>query len=303
VTPVSVFIPAKNEEQNLPGCLQSLTWADEVFVVDSQSTDRTVEIAETFGARVVQFHFNGSWPKKKNWALENLPFRNEWILILDGDERCTPELIAEIQRTVQGAGTTADGYDGFYVNRKLIFLGRWIKHAGWYPSWNLRLFRHPLGRYENLGTEGATNTGDNEIHEHVLLKGRVGFLKHDLLHEDCRDIYRFIQRLNSYSNWEAAVYQRLAEGGSRGDDSAALRASLFGTPVERKRFLKRFWVHMPFRPMLKFFIIYILRLGFLDGKPGYIWCRLISQYEFQIAAKIYELQWRKRTGGVGSGWR
>jgi len=300
-TPVSVFVPVKNEEQNLPDCLSSVAWADEVFVVDSGSTDATAKIAAEHGAILVQFEFNGLWPKKKNWALENLPFRNEWVLILDADERCTPELIEEIQQTVAADGAGADGsrLDGFYLNRKLIFLGRWIKHAGWYPSWNLRLFRHRLGRYEKLVAEGAQNTGDNEVHEHVLLNGKSGFMKCDLLHEDCRDIYRLIQRLNGYSNWEAAAYGQLAAGA----DGSALKASLFGTPVERKRFLKRIWVRLPFRPTLKFIIIYFLRLGFLDGKPGYIWCRLMSQYEFQISAKLYELEWRKRTGGVGSGWR
>jgi glycosyltransferase involved in cell wall biosynthesis len=297
--PVSVFVPVKNEEQNLPGCLASIVWADEVFVVDSSSTDATAKIAAEHGASLVQFEFNGVWPKKKNWALENLPFRNEWVLIIDADERCTPELIEEIRQTIASDGAGIDGskLDGFYLNRKLIFLGRWIKHAGWYPSWNMRLFRHRLGRYEKLVAEGAQNTGDNEVHEHVLLNGASGFMKYDLLHEDCRDIYRLIQRLNGYSNWEAIAYGNLAAG------EGGLKASLFGDPVERKRFLKRIWVHLPFRPALKFFIIYFLRLGFLDGMPGYIWCRLMSQYEFHISAKLYELEWRKRTGGAGSGWR
>ncbi len=302
MTPVSVFVPVKNEEQNLPACLESLSWADEIFVVDSQSTDRTIEIAESRGAKVVQFHFNGTWPKKKNWALENLPFRNEWVLIVDADERCTPELIEEIRQTIGAGGQASTGHDGFYVNRKLIFLGRWIKHAGWYPSWNMRLFKHRLGRYENLGTQTAQNTGDNEVHEHVLLNGNAGYLKHDLLHEDCRDIYRLIHRLNGYSNWEALAYENLAAGASGSRDDQAMRASFFGGPLERKRFLKRWWVRMPFRPLLKFIIIYILRLGFLDGRAGYIWCRLMCQYEFQISAKLYELEWRKRTGGAG-GWR
>ncbi|MBI3696255.1 MAG: glycosyltransferase family 2 protein, partial [Acidobacteria bacterium] len=143
--PVSVLVPVKNEELNITACLESLCWADEVFVVDSQSTDATVRLAEAAGARVVQFHYQGG-EKKKNWSLSHLPFGDEWVLIVDADERVPPELADEIDAAVNRTG----GPDGYYVNRRLIFLGRWIRHAGWYPSWNLRLFRHRLGRYESV---------------------------------------------------------------------------------------------------------------------------------------------------------
>ena len=137
---ISVFIPVKNEEENLPGCLESLEWADEVFVVDSQSSDRTVETAERLGAKVYQFHFDGSM-KKDDWALEKLPFRNEWVFYIDADERVPTELAEEILRTIQDG----DAKDGYYVNRRLIFMGRWLRHAGLYPSWSLRLFKQCRG--------------------------------------------------------------------------------------------------------------------------------------------------------------
>jgi len=280
--PVSVLIPTKNEELNLPACLTSLQRADEVYMVDSQSSDRSVEIAEGFGAKVVQFKFNGRWPKKKNWSLDNLSFRNEWVLIVDCDERIPPELWAEIEQVIK-----SDEYVGYYLNRRVFFLGKWIRYGGKYPDWNLRLFKHQKGRYENLGTEDIPNTGDNEVHEHVILKGKVGYLKNDMLHEDFRDIYHWLERHNRYSNWEARVYFNLLTGK---DDSGTIGANLFGDAVQRKRFLKKLWVHLPFKPLLRFTLFYIIQLGFLDGRAGYIYGRLLSQYEYQIGVKLYELR-------------
>lgn len=280
--PISVLIPAKNEEDNLSTCLESVNWADEVFVVDSQSSDRSIAIAESYGANVVQFHFNGRWPKKKNWALENLPFRNEWVLIVDCDERIPPELWAEIATAIQDPN-----YNGYYLNRRVFFLSKWIQHGGRYPDWNLRLFKHQQGRYENLSTEEVPNTGDNEVHEHVILSGKVGYLKNDMLHEDFRDIYHWLERHNRYSNWEARVYLNLLTGK---DQSDTIGANFFGDAVQRKRFLKRVWVYLPFKPTLRFLLVYIFQLGFLDGRAGYIYARLMSQYEYQIGIKLYELR-------------
>lgn len=279
--PVSVIIPARNEEANLPACLTSLQRADEIFVVDSNSTDKSVEISESFGAKVVQFEFNGRWPKKKNWSLDNLPFRNEWILIVDCDERITPELWDEIALAIQDSE-----HDGYYLNRRVFFLGKWIRHGGKYPDWNLRLFKHKAGRYENLGTEDIRNTGDNEVHEHVVIPGKVGYLKNDMLHEDFRDMYHWLERHNRYSNWEARVYYNILNGK---DDNGTIGASLFGDAVQRKRFLKKIWVRLPFKPFLRFILFYIIYRGFLDGKAGYTYGRLLSQYEYQIGVKLYEL--------------
>ncbi|KAB8315818.1 glycosyltransferase family 2 protein [Tolypothrix campylonemoides VB511288] len=280
--PVSVLIPAKNEQANLPACLASVTRADEVFIVDSQSSDKSVEIAQSYGANIVQFYFNGRWPKKKNWSLENLPFRNEWVLIVDCDERITPELWDEIAQAIQNPE-----YNGYYLNRRVFFLGTWIRHGGKYPDWNLRLFKHKQGRYENLNTEEIPNTGDNEVHEHVILDGKAGYLKNDMIHEDFRDLYHWIERHNRYSNWEARVYLNLL---TDKDDSGTIGANLFGDAVQRKRFLKKVWVRLPFKPFLRFVLFYIIGRGFLDGRAGYIYARLLSQYEYQIGVKLYELR-------------
>ncbi len=284
MTNVSVMVPVKNEELNIGACLQSVRWADEVFVVDSQSTDQTVKLAEDAGARVMQFHYQGG-PKKKNWSLENLPFRNEWVLILDADERVTPELAEEIQASIE----RPDGPDGYYINRRLIFRGHWIRHAGWYPSWNLRLFRHRLGRYERLGLEDR-EAGDNEVHEHVVLEGTVGYLRHDLLHHDYKSLFHYIERHNRYSNWDSAVYLELR------------RQPLFAGeplhgPVRRKRFVKRFWVRLPFRPLLRFLYMYVLRLGFLDRAAGWHFCLLSSIHEYHIGLKMRERLAQQGAGG------
>lgn len=290
--PVSVIIPVKNEEQNLPKTLASVDWADEIWVVDSHSTDKTVQISEAAGARVAQFDYRGSWPKKKNWALETLPFRNEWILIVDADERIPPELRDELAAAIQ-----KPEFDGYYLNRKFIFLGTWIKHCGWYPSWNLRLFKHKLGRYEFLGAGTQdTNTGDNEVHEHVVLKGKAGYLKNDMLHEDFKNLYHWLERHNRYSSWDAQVYQNLRSNG----DQSSIGAKAFGDPLQRKRFIKKLWTRLPFRPTIKFLWMYFVRLGFMDGRAGYYYSRLHSHYEFNIKVKMYELSMNSKDSDLAA---
>src|SRR3954466_7450790 len=175
--PVSVIVPVRQEAANLPRCLDCVKWADEIFVVDSHSTDATAEIAAARGAKLMQFDFNGTWPKKKNWALENLPFRNDWVFILDADEVMPPEAAEEFRDLIarDGAGKT-----GYWINRRFMFMGAWLQHA-YYPNWNLRLFKHRLGRYEQL-VHGATQSGDNEVHEHIIVKGETGRLRCEMDH-------------------------------------------------------------------------------------------------------------------------
>ena len=202
--PVSVIVPIRNEAHNLARCLASVGWADEIFVVDSESTDGSQRIAEEFGARVVQFEFNGTWPKKKNWALENLPFRNPWVFILDADEVLPAEAEAEFRTAIANAGERK----GYWINRRFMFMGRWLRHA-YYPNWNLRLFRHSLGRYEKL-TEVATASGDNEVHEHVVVQGPTGRLRCEIDHYAFPSVEVFVEKHNRYSNWEARI--AVAEG-------------------------------------------------------------------------------------------
>jgi glycosyltransferase involved in cell wall biosynthesis len=273
--PVSVLVPIKNEAENLPRCLGCVQWADEILVVDSQSSDGSAAIAERLGAKVVQFQFNGSWPKKKNWALQNLPFKNEWVLILDADEVLPAEAAGEIASTIANAGEIA----GYWINRRFFFLGRWLKHS-YYPNWNLRLFRHSLGRYEKL-TEIDTQSGDNEVHEHVVVKGPTARLKVEMNHYAFPSVEVFIEKHNRYSNWEArvAVEGRLNE-----------REKFSHEHVNLRRRLKSISQHLPFRPLLRFLYIYIWQKGCLDGRDGYYFARLHATYEFLSVAKTYELR-------------
>ena len=273
--PVSVFVPIKNEAANLPRCLDSVKWADEIFVVDSQSTDRSIEIAGEHGAQVVQFHFNGTWPKKKNWALENLPFRNEWVFILDADEVLPPDAREEFGRVIANSGEIA----GYWINRRFMFMGRWLRHS-YYPNWNLRLFRHSLGRYEKL-TDANTHSGDNEVHEHVIVQGPTGRLRSEMDHYAFPSVEVFVEKHNRYSNWEARV---------SADRQLSLRSgNLKSGPVKGRRKLKRLSQSLPFRSLLRFLYIYVWQKGFLDGREGYYFARLHAVYEFLSMAKTYEL--------------
>lgn len=273
--PVSVFVPIKNEAANLPRCLASIAWADEIFVVDSHSTDASAEIAAARGAKVVQFDFNGAWPKKKNWALENLPFGNEWVFLLDADEVLPPEAEQEFAQAIATAGETA----GYWINRRFMFMGKWLRHS-YYPNWNLRLFRHALGRYEKL-TGADTRSGDNEVHEHVIVQGPTGRLRCEMDHYAFPSVEVFIEKHNRYSNWEARVSadRQLSGGGAQIDSG----------PVERRRKLKEFSQRLPFRPLLRFLYIYLWQKGFLDGREGYYFARLHAVYELLSVAKTYEL--------------
>ncbi|CAN5900140.1 glycosyltransferase family 2 protein [soil metagenome] len=274
-TRVSVIVPVKNEADNLRRCLPALAWADEVFVVDSASSDETCRVAEELGAKVVQFQFNGTYPKKKNWALENLPLRNDWVLIVDADEVVPPELAEEIRRR-----TAANEADGFYLNSRYYFLGRRIRHCGYAECWNLRLFKHRLGRYERMPVRPGSATGDNEAHEHVELEGRILRLVEQLDHHAYPTISAFVEKHDRYANWEAEMHGRFLK--------EPVLASI-GPGKRFKRRLKKVYLRMPMRPLIRFLYAYIFRLGFLDGKPGLVFCSLLSFYDFLCWAKVYEI--------------
>ena len=283
--PVSILIPIKNEAANLERCLRSVAWADEVFVVDSQSTDGSIEIAERLRATVVQFAFNGTWPKKKNWALENLPFRHPWVFILDADEVLPPGTESEFRAIVTGAAGD-DATVGYWINRRFMFMDRWLAHA-YYPNWNLRLFKHALGRYEKL-TDADTRSGDNEVHEHVIVQGKTGHLRSEMDHYAFPSVETFVEKHNRYSNWEALValdrYLQRSGGGLQSERVGA------------RRRLKGLSARLPFRPLLRFLYVYVWQRAFLDGPEGYYFARLHGFYEFLSVAKTFELT--KRAGAA-----
>lgn len=273
--PISVLIPAKNEAANLAACLASVAWCDDVVVVDSGSTDGTPGIARAAGARVVDFRWNSAYPKKKNWALAHVPWKNDWVFIIDADERATPGLQAAMRAAL---GQTQ--HQGFYVNRRFWFLDGWLNHCGYYPSWNLRFFRHTLGRYEQPAGGAGGGSGDNEVHEHIELQGSAGYLTGEMEHYAFPDIATWMEKHNRYSNWEARL--QVEAGGA---DTAGLDPGL-----ARKRRLRRLAWLLPCRPTLRFFYHYVWRAGFLDGYRGFVFCRLMAWYEFLCAAKARELR-------------
>lgn len=233
------------------------------------------------GARLVQFNFNGTFPKKKNWAIENLPFKNQWILIVDADEHIPENLAMEIASAIQRPGC-----DGYFVNRRFFFLGKWIKHCGYYPSWNLRLFCRDRGRYERIEAPQA-NSGDNEVHEHVILEGRADYLRNDMLHYAYPTIQSWVEKHNRYSEWEAHTASQF--GAATGNEHK------IGIRLRWKRALKRQYQKLPLRFVFRFIYAYFFRLGFLDGKPGFIMSVLLSFYDFLAWSKAYELKVRQRS--------
>lgn len=279
--PVSVIVPVRNEARNLPRCLQSLRDVGEVYIVDSQSADNTEEIAKAFGAHVVQFHYQGGWPKKRQWAMENLPLKYEWIFLVDADEALTPELSGEIQKAIKNPE-----FDGYQIALRVYFLGRVLRHSG-ASFYKLSLFRRGKGRYECRLKEQDTSMADMEVHEHVIVSGKTAALANPLIHHNVESLSHYIKKHDEYSNWEARVW--LEGEKSFGD----LPPKLFGTQAQRRRWLKRCFFELPGFPVLLFLYRYILRFGFLDGTPGLIYCVLQSVQYFHVKAKIYELRTKK----------
>lgn len=268
--PLSVIVLTLNEERNLEECLKSVfPWCREVFVVDSGSTDSTVEIANRFGARVVNHPFEGH-ARQWNWALGNLPIETEWILALDADHRVTPELREEIAAVVRE--DASEGIDGYYVCRRQVFRGKWIRHGGYYPKHLLKLLRRGRGSCDDkelldfrFYVEGATATLTGDLIEDNHNEDRIGF---------------WIEKHNRFSDLQATEEVRRR----RTREPWTVEPALFGSPDQRTLWLKERWYRMPlgFRPFVYFFYRYFIRLGFLDGWQGFVfhflqgfWYRLI----------------------------
>ena len=268
---LSVLIPTKNEERNIAACIDSVGFASEIIVFDSLSTDETLEISEAKGVRIVQREFD-VFSTHKNWALDNIDFANEWILFLDADERITPKLKKELTYLLD----TPPPLNGYYIARKNIFAGKWVRHGGMYPDWQLRLFRKGKARYE-----------DRIVHEHMICEGVAGFLNEPLFHHDYKGISRYFDRHNHYSSLEAIeLYRELSANAS-----PSIFGNIFMKGPLRRRALKNFaYRWLPMRPFLVFCYMFLLRMGFLDGRIGFRYCILRAIYEYQISLKLIELR-------------
>ncbi len=250
---MSVIVLTCNEEANLPDCLASLDGLDcDVYVVDSGSTDKTLEIAAEAGATVVTHPFD-NYSAQRNWCQGNLAITTDWVLHLDADERLTPGLVAEIGLALRASSETVDG---FMLRRRTVFMGKWIKHGGHYPSYQLRLFRKDRGRCENRLYD-----------QHFLCDGHIGALSNDYIDIVTASFNEWTARHLRWAKVEAAEMAR----GYGNDDR--LRPRLSGDPRERRRWLReKIYARSPIyiRAIAYFFYRYVLRLGFLDGKQGLV---------------------------------
>lgn len=277
VKQLSVVVLTLNEERNLPACIQSLEELDaEIFVVDSGSVDDTVRIAKEAGGHVCHHEFE-NYAAQRNWAFENLPIKTPWTLCLDADERLTPELRREI---IERISVPDGGPDGYMMKRRTYFLGKWIRYGGQYPAYHLRLFKTGKGRCE-----------DRLYDQHFLVDGKVASLKNDYIDIITADLSSWIDRHNRWATLEASEILAQKAGGESAR-SNVVAPKLFGTPIQRKRFLRaiiyqRFPLFL--RPFLFWIYGYVLRLGFLDGMPGLIFHTLQRfWFRFLVDAKIYE---------------
>jgi glycosyltransferase involved in cell wall biosynthesis len=267
---VSVLILTLNEEQNIGTCLAALRGFNDIVVLDSFSTDQTVQIANSLGARAYQREFD-NFAGQRNFALENIDFSNEWILHLDADEVLTTELREEIRRAILDPNV-----DAYRIPSRLMFMGQWLRYSGMYPTYQVRLGRKRALRFAQVGH------GQRED----LDPRRVATLQQAYLHYSfSKGLGDWFERHNRYSTDEArATVVRLREGG-RVD-----WAGLFSTAAtRRRRAMKDLSMHMPFRPLLRFLYMYVLRRGFLDGRAGWTYCRMMATYEFMIVAKAREM--------------
>ncbi|MEH2197101.1 glycosyltransferase family 2 protein [Nostoc sp.] len=267
----SIYILTYNEELDIAACIESAMLSDDIIVVDSCSSDRTMEIASRYPIRVVQHAFE-SHGRQRTWMLESMPPKHEWVYILEADERMTPELFTECEKASQHPD-----YIGYYVAERVMFMNRWIRYSTQYPRYQMRLFRH--------GKVWFTDYGHTE---REVCEGATSFLKETYPHYTCsKGLSRWIDKHNRYSTDEAqeTLYQ-LEQGNVNWQDL------FFGkSEVEKRRALKDLSLRLPARPLLRFLYMYFILGGCLDGHAGLAWCTLQAFYEYLILLKVWEMKY------------
>lgn len=266
--PITVIVSVKNEALNLPSCLDKLKQFDQLIVVDSGSTDDTTTIAANMGAEVLQFQWNGKFPKKRNWALQNANLRHEWILFLDADEFVTDAFVKEVALKTQDPD-----YNGFTIQFENYFMGRKLKHG--YGFQKSALFKKSKGAYEKI-EEDLWSHLDMEVHEHPIIEGKVGVIKAKVAHKDFKNLEHYIAKHNAYSSWEAQRYLQLKE--SKNEHLSLNQKIKYGL------------LNTGFLPAVYFVGAYFFKLGFLDGKEGFYLARFKSHYFFQIQTKVNSIK-------------
>jgi len=279
--PITVLIAARNEQANLPRCLAALAPATAVVLLDSHSTDRTAAIAREHGASVVQFDYHGGYPKKRQWALDTLPIATDWILLLDADEVVPPALWDEIRDAL--ARNSADAY---LITKEFHFLGRKFRWGGFSHAAVL-LVRRGIARFEHLLDEPAGSL-DMEIHERLIVNGRIARLQTPVIHEDFKGLDSYRAKHMAYAEWEARVRTHFLATGTWGHD--AVRASPFGNLQERRRWLKACAIRLPGEPLAWFLYHYLVRLGLLEGRRGLTACLIRAHYIARVRQRVNELK-------------
>lgn len=269
--PVSVCIPVRNEELNLPACLAALGGFDDIVVVDSQSTDRTPEIATRSGAKVLQFQWDGCFPKKRNWALRTHTFKHPWVLFLDADERVSPAFVEELRNTLPNTKHT-----GFWISFTNWFMGRPLHHGDVFRK--LALFRTDAGEYEQF-PENSWSSLDMEVHEHPVLKGTTGSITARLEHRDFRDLKAYLARHNEYSSWETRRFVWLKTAGELAWEELNARQKFKYKHLHRWWFAWFYWL-----------VVVGPKLAFLDGFAGMTLAAMKRRYFSEIRLKIIESQ-------------
>ncbi|MEB3826850.1 glycosyltransferase family 2 protein [Phormidium sp. CCY1219] len=266
----SIYILTYNEEIDIAPCIESAMLSDDIIVVDSISSDRTVEIANRYPVQVVQHEFE-SHGKQRTWMLEEIPTKHEWVYILEADERMTPELFQECLEA-----TKSEEFIGYYVAERVIFMDQWIRRSTQYPRYQMRLFRKDKVWFTDYGHT-----------EREVCDGPTGFLKETYPHYTCsKGLSRWLEKHNRYSSDEAKETLRQLESGAVSWKNLFLGSS----EVERRRALKDLSLRLPFRPLLRFLYMYLLLGGILDGRAGFAWCTLQAFYEYLILLKVWELK-------------
>ena len=266
----SIFILTYNEELDIAPCIESASLSDDIVVVDSYSSDRTVEIANQYNVRVVQHAFE-SHGKQRTWMIQEVPTKYDWAYILEADERMTPALFSECLQA-----TESPEYIGYYVAERVMFMGTWIRHCTQYPRYQMRLFRKDKVWFTDRGHT------EREVYD-----GEVSFIQETYPHYTCsKGFSRWIDKHNRYSTDEAKETIRQIDQGK-----VNWYTLLWGkTEVERRYALKELSQRLPFRPLIRFLYMYFVLGGILDGKGGFAWCALQAFYEYLILLKVWELR-------------
>lgn len=274
---VEILIPTLNEAAVIRDTVQNALALGPVMVLDSCSTDGTQQIARDAGATVVEQRFLG-YARQKNWGLERLPWKGKWVFILDADERITPQLREEVLRVINDPAAA----DGYFVNRVVLFMGRAIRHGGLYPSWNLRFFKRGKCRYE-----------DRSVHEHMVCDGPTAYLREEMLHIRGESVHEWIRKHIRYADLESDEWVKLKFG----QEAGASAERLFTHTLKYRQYLRReIWPRTPLKPLLRFFYMYFLRLGVLDGRAGLHMATMMSVYEYMI-----ELLYRDKLARIKTG--